>query len=196
MKTDRASDGAPLLEARVPFLDPLVTNLAFALPTRLKVRGLAKKVLLRKAVEPLLPREVVHGRKRGFSIPVRGLAPAASLRSRSPAPRCRRALWSARGSSSRRRSRGCSTSTSRAGKTGAASCGGCCLVHALVRSTCRAGSASTGVGADGGSRGMSGPLLSSRTARIRTDGAPPAARRRGAAWREDRDGRVAGGVRS
>jgi asparagine synthase (glutamine-hydrolysing) len=46
-----------------------VTNLAFALPTRLKVRGLAKKVLLSKAVEPLLPAEVVHGRKRGFSIP-------------------------------------------------------------------------------------------------------------------------------
>src|SRR6516225_4337946 len=57
------------LEARVPFLDPMVTNLAFALPTRLKVRGLAKKVLLRKAAEPLLPSEVVHGRKRGFSIP-------------------------------------------------------------------------------------------------------------------------------
>lgn len=68
VKTDRASM-AHSLEARVPFLDPVVTNLAFALPTRLKVRGLAKKVLLRKAVEPLLPREVVHGRKRGFSIP-------------------------------------------------------------------------------------------------------------------------------
>ena len=68
VKTDRASM-AHSLEARVPFLDPLVTNLAFALPTRLKVRGLAKKVLLRKAAEPLLPREVVHGRKRGFSIP-------------------------------------------------------------------------------------------------------------------------------
>jgi len=68
VKTDRASM-AHSLEARVPFLDPLVTNLAFALPTRLKVRGLAKKVLLRKAVEPLLPDEVVHGRKRGFSIP-------------------------------------------------------------------------------------------------------------------------------
>src|SRR5438874_2322611 len=68
VKTDRASM-AHSLEARVPFLDPLVTTLAFALPTRLKVRGLAKKVLLRKAVEPLLPREVVHGRKRGFSIP-------------------------------------------------------------------------------------------------------------------------------
>ncbi|MGH2977771.1 MAG: asparagine synthase (glutamine-hydrolyzing), partial [Gaiellaceae bacterium] len=68
VKTDRASM-AHSLEARVPFLDPLVTNLAFALPTRLKVRGLAKKVLLRKAVEPLVPSEVVHGRKRGFSIP-------------------------------------------------------------------------------------------------------------------------------
>jgi asparagine synthase (glutamine-hydrolysing) len=68
VKTDRASM-AHSLEARVPFLDPLVTNLAFALPTRHKVRGLAKKVLLRKAVEPLVPSEVVHGRKRGFSIP-------------------------------------------------------------------------------------------------------------------------------
>jgi asparagine synthase (glutamine-hydrolysing) len=68
VKTDRASM-AHSLEARVPFLDPVVTNLAFALPTRLKVRGLAKKVLLRKAAEPLLASEVVHGRKRGFSIP-------------------------------------------------------------------------------------------------------------------------------
>ncbi|MFL5915639.1 MAG: asparagine synthase (glutamine-hydrolyzing) [Gaiellaceae bacterium] len=68
VKTDRASM-AHSLEARVPFLDPLVTSLAFALPTRLKVRGLAKKVLLRKAVEPLVPAEIVHGRKRGFSIP-------------------------------------------------------------------------------------------------------------------------------
>src|SRR5579862_4026520 len=68
VKNDRASM-AHSLEARVPFLDPLVTNLAFALPTRLKVRGLAKKVLLRKAVEPLLPHEIVHGKKRGFSIP-------------------------------------------------------------------------------------------------------------------------------
>jgi asparagine synthase (glutamine-hydrolysing) len=68
VKTDRASM-AHSLEVRVPFLDPMVTNLAFALPTRLKVRGLQKKVLLRRAVEPLLPREIVHGKKRGFSIP-------------------------------------------------------------------------------------------------------------------------------
>jgi asparagine synthase (glutamine-hydrolysing) len=68
VKTDRASM-AWSLEARVPFLDTAVTNLALALPTRHKVRGLGKKLLLRKAAEPLLPHEIVHGRKRGFSIP-------------------------------------------------------------------------------------------------------------------------------
>ena len=68
VKTDRASM-AHSLEARVPFLDSVVTNFAFGLPAKHKVRGLSKKVLLRKAAAPLLPREVVHGRKRGFSIP-------------------------------------------------------------------------------------------------------------------------------
>jgi asparagine synthase (glutamine-hydrolysing) len=67
-KTDRASM-AWSLEARVPFMDTVVANFAFSLPARHKVRGLSKKRLLRKAVEPLLPREVVHARKRGFSIP-------------------------------------------------------------------------------------------------------------------------------
>jgi asparagine synthase (glutamine-hydrolysing) len=68
VKTDRASM-AHSLEARVPYLDSVVTNLALALPTRLKVRGLRKKVLLRRAAEPLLPRSIVFGKKRGFSIP-------------------------------------------------------------------------------------------------------------------------------
>jgi asparagine synthase (glutamine-hydrolysing) len=68
VKTDRASM-AHSLEARVPYLDPVVTNLALALPTHLKVRGLRKKVLLRRAAAPLLPRRIVYGRKRGFSIP-------------------------------------------------------------------------------------------------------------------------------
>jgi asparagine synthase (glutamine-hydrolysing) len=68
VKTDRASM-AHSLEARVPFLDSVVADFAHALPTRHKVRGLGKKVLLRRAAAPLLPREIVHGRKRGFSIP-------------------------------------------------------------------------------------------------------------------------------
>jgi asparagine synthase (glutamine-hydrolysing) len=69
VKTDRLSM-AHSLELRVPFLDPRVAEFAFSLPTRMKVRGFAKKRLLRRALEPLLPREVVHGRKQGFSIPL------------------------------------------------------------------------------------------------------------------------------
>jgi asparagine synthase (glutamine-hydrolysing) len=69
VKTDRASM-AHSLEARVPFCDPVVAELALALETRQKVRGFSKKRLLRRAVEPLLPREIVRGRKQGFSIPV------------------------------------------------------------------------------------------------------------------------------
>jgi asparagine synthase (glutamine-hydrolysing) len=69
VKTDRLSM-AHSLELRVPFLDPKVADFAFSLPTSLKVRGLSKKRLLRRALEPLLPREIVHGRKQGFSIPI------------------------------------------------------------------------------------------------------------------------------
>ncbi len=69
VKTDRLSM-AHSLELRVPFLDRRVAEFALALPTPLKVRGLAKKRLLRRALAPLLPREVVRGRKQGFSIPL------------------------------------------------------------------------------------------------------------------------------
>jgi asparagine synthase (glutamine-hydrolysing) len=69
VKTDRASM-AHSLEARVPFLDPVVAELALALETRQKVRGFSKKRLLRRAAAPLLPKEIIRGRKRGFSIPV------------------------------------------------------------------------------------------------------------------------------
>ena len=89
------------LEARVPFLDTVVTNFALSLPARHKVRGLEKKRLLRKAVEPLLPRQVVHGRKRGFSIPA-----AAWLRaswSRSRARRSPRRRFAVRATCGRRR---------------------------------------------------------------------------------------------
>jgi asparagine synthase (glutamine-hydrolysing) len=69
VKTDRLSM-AHSLELRVPFLDPEVAAFALSLPTRMKVRGFAKKRLLRRALAPLLPKEVVGGRKQGFSIPL------------------------------------------------------------------------------------------------------------------------------
>jgi asparagine synthase (glutamine-hydrolysing) len=67
-KTDRASM-AHSLEARVPFVDDRVLDFASTLPDGLQVHRLQKKWLLRHAVRPLLPRQVVDGRKRGFSIP-------------------------------------------------------------------------------------------------------------------------------
>jgi len=69
VKTDRSSM-AHSLELRVPFLDNEVATAALGLATPLKVRGRAKKRLLRRALAPLLPQEVLRGRKQGFSIPV------------------------------------------------------------------------------------------------------------------------------
>jgi asparagine synthase (glutamine-hydrolysing) len=71
VKTDRASM-AHSLEVRVPILDPVVVDFALALPSDMKVRALSrrKKYLLKKAAEPLLPREILSGEKRGLSIPL------------------------------------------------------------------------------------------------------------------------------
>jgi len=69
VKTDRSSM-AHSLELRVPFLDNEVAASALGLATPLKVRRGAKKRLLRQALAPLLPREVLKGPKQGFSIPV------------------------------------------------------------------------------------------------------------------------------
>ncbi|MGE5617457.1 MAG: asparagine synthase (glutamine-hydrolyzing) [Candidatus Woesearchaeota archaeon] len=68
VKTDRMSM-AHSLEARVPYLDPVVGELALALPTELKVRGLSKKRLLRRTAADLIPRSILRARKRGFSMP-------------------------------------------------------------------------------------------------------------------------------
>jgi asparagine synthase (glutamine-hydrolysing) len=69
VKTDRASM-AHSLELRVPFLDERVAGFAMGLAAPLKVRGLAKKRLLRRALAPLLPKEILRGPKQGFSIPL------------------------------------------------------------------------------------------------------------------------------
>jgi asparagine synthase (glutamine-hydrolysing) len=68
VKTDRASM-AHSLEARVPMLDPVVEELAVAVPSRLKVRAFTKKRLLKRAAKSLVPPEIINGEKRGFAIP-------------------------------------------------------------------------------------------------------------------------------
>lgn len=58
------------VEARVPFLDHRLVEFLLALPPRLKVRGRTGKYLLKRAVADLLPQDLVHRPKQGFSAPV------------------------------------------------------------------------------------------------------------------------------
>ncbi|GFK95974.1 Asparagine synthetase [glutamine-hydrolyzing] 1 [Fundidesulfovibrio magnetotacticus] len=58
------------LEARAPFLDRDVAEFACRLPTHMKLRGLSRKYLLKKALAHLLPEEIRTRNKRGFLIPV------------------------------------------------------------------------------------------------------------------------------
>jgi asparagine synthase (glutamine-hydrolysing) len=68
-KVDRASM-AHSLEVREPLMDhPLVEWLA-SLPSGLTVRGQEGKYLFKKAMEPLLPSEVLYRPKMGFSVPL------------------------------------------------------------------------------------------------------------------------------
>jgi asparagine synthase (glutamine-hydrolysing) len=68
-KVDRASM-AHSLEVREPLMDhPLVEWLA-SLPSSLKVRGQEGKYLLKKAMEPHLPSEIMYRPKQGFAVPL------------------------------------------------------------------------------------------------------------------------------
>jgi asparagine synthase (glutamine-hydrolysing) len=81
VKVDRATMLASV-EARAPFLDREVMELVLSAPTRLKVRGLTTKAILKEAARGLVPDAAIHRRKRGLSVPVArwlntGLAPLA-----------------------------------------------------------------------------------------------------------------------
>ncbi len=68
-KVDRAAM-AHSLEVREPLMDhPLVEWMA-TLPSSLKIRGGEQKWLLKKAMEPHLPNEILYRPKMGFSIPL------------------------------------------------------------------------------------------------------------------------------
>ncbi|MBM4081429.1 MAG: hypothetical protein FJ278_17125 [Planctomycetes bacterium] len=69
VKVDIASM-AHALETRSPFLDYKVVELAAAMPTRLKMRGLSAKHILKKAFADLLPREILRRGKMGFGAPI------------------------------------------------------------------------------------------------------------------------------
>lgn len=56
------------LEARVPFLDHEVVELAASIPPEIKVAGTGKYIL-KKAAERVIPREVIYRKKGYFPVP-------------------------------------------------------------------------------------------------------------------------------
>ena len=68
-KVDRASM-AHALEVRVPFLDHQLVEWVSGLPLDYKLRGSEGKFMLKRALEPHLPLDIMYRKKMGFSIPV------------------------------------------------------------------------------------------------------------------------------
>jgi len=68
-KVDRASM-AHSLEVREPLMDHKLIEWLATLPSSLKVRGQEGKFLLKKAMEPQLPADVLYRPKMGFSVPL------------------------------------------------------------------------------------------------------------------------------
>jgi asparagine synthase (glutamine-hydrolysing) len=68
-KVDRASmmNG---LEVRAPFLDIEVVDFARKLPSHFKLRKGETKWILKRALEPLLPKSILYRPKKGFGVPI------------------------------------------------------------------------------------------------------------------------------
>jgi asparagine synthase (glutamine-hydrolysing) len=68
-KVDRASM-AHSLEVREPLMDHELVEWLATLPSSLKVRGQEGKFLLKKAMEPRLPHDILYRPKMGFAVPL------------------------------------------------------------------------------------------------------------------------------
>lgn len=69
VKVDRASM-MNSLEVRAPFLDIDFVDFARRIPHTYKYRNGQTKYILKKALEPVLPKEILYRAKKGFGIPV------------------------------------------------------------------------------------------------------------------------------
>jgi asparagine synthase (glutamine-hydrolysing) len=68
-KVDRMSM-AHSIEARVPLLDHKLVEFAATIPADLKLRGNTTKYIFKKAMEGILPQDILNRPKRGFAIPL------------------------------------------------------------------------------------------------------------------------------
>jgi asparagine synthase (glutamine-hydrolysing) len=81
MKQDQMSMAASI-ESRVPFLDHTYVEFSAGVPDRLKIRGGVQKYILKRAVEDLLPKDIVYRKKMGFPTPLRAWLRDDSARGR------------------------------------------------------------------------------------------------------------------
>ena len=70
LTTDKTSMAANL-EVRVPFLNREMIEMTARMPPRLKLRGLKRKYVLKRALEGVLAKDVVWRKKAGFGAPIR-----------------------------------------------------------------------------------------------------------------------------
>ena len=70
MKQDRMSMACSI-ESRVPLLDHTLVEFSASIPDSLKLRGTEGKYIFKKAVEDLLPHDIVYRTKMGFPTPLR-----------------------------------------------------------------------------------------------------------------------------
>jgi asparagine synthase (glutamine-hydrolysing) len=68
-KVDRTAM-ANSLEVRVPMLDPTFVEWSMGLPRALKLAGGEGKLVLKRALEPLVPNDLLYRKKQGFSVPL------------------------------------------------------------------------------------------------------------------------------
>ena len=80
MKQDQMSM-ATSIESRVPFLDHQFVEFAASVPPHMKLRGKQGKYIMKKAVEDLIPHDIIYRKKMGFPTPITDwlLRPEASF---------------------------------------------------------------------------------------------------------------------
>jgi asparagine synthase (glutamine-hydrolysing) len=59
------------IEARSPFLNNEMVQLALSIPGEYKIKNGVNKYILKKSLERILPNEILYRKKMGFNLPIR-----------------------------------------------------------------------------------------------------------------------------
>jgi len=59
------------VEGRAPYLDHNLVEFALGIPSKLKIKNGRTKYILKKAVEGIIPENIIYRKKQGFSAPVK-----------------------------------------------------------------------------------------------------------------------------